>query len=1483
MSVHNPTSKPDRENNATAMPSGLALFLHATGSDAPDAAWVESLRDQGHRLFSHRPLEGVEQTAATLEQLGNLCIELQQAAPGLALVLLRYPLTPSPAAMQDLAALLSRAPGPVAYTTFSNADPECNPWAGLAAEHLEPRSREQLISMMGTGRLMPLTHWPSHLLAFSPAAVQALAEPGLSGSAASGRLRSRRVTPELADWIYVESSAEPVGNIARLEPHEIARPRPWGALAGRLQSWLSVAADLADETHDLGEPQTTSIPRPGDAPVTLHITHSWGGGVATWIRSFIATDTAGLHLQLRSEGPQTGQGAGQRLSLYLGNQLDAPLDCWWLQPSIDVMDTVNGQYREVLDQVCDRYGVGRVLVSSLIGHSLDALRTERPTLQILHDPFPAWPLLGIHPAEFDNDLQAALADPRAREPFNNISPEDWLRVQAQYANAAQYIKLAAPSAAAADLLTGLVPELDRDRITVIPHGLPIRVPARKAIGRTQPRLASEKPQLRILIPGRVQPGKGLALLQAALPELRTLAHITLLGTGKGGEAFFGQSGINVVQQYDQGQLAELIEVLQPDLAVLPSVVPETFSYTLSEMWALGVPVLATRVGSFPERIRDSETGWLCDADPAALVAAVKKLAADPSSIRKVADRLREEPVDDLETMTAAYNSLCPAQRIAPQRPASSGADLTLAEAQAEARSDQLRNALGEVAAATQHARQLDALVEERTQWAQAELQQRKIRDKELAVSIREIESLTTSKEALEQSLDGVLTSRSWRMTAPIRAAKRLIKGLVVQRAWNPLRWPLLLSQTVRNLSTVGLRGTLNRMQHFDPQLKAPGSDGRARTVEYPQKVILPDAVPCDTRPRVSVIIPAYNHLAYTAACLSSIARARDATPLEIILVDDESSDKTQARLTGLPGLRYFRNTENQGFIRSCNRGLTEARGEFVLFLNNDTQVEDHWLERLLETFAQQPDAGLVGARLVYPDGSLQECGGMVLSDGSGWNLGRGDNPDKPDYQFLREVDYCSGACIVLRRDLLESLGGFDEHYAPAYYEDTDLAFKVRAAGLKVYVQPAVSVTHFEGVSSGTDLASGTKRYQLVNREKFIERWRGELALQPGPIKDPLDLAAVRQARDHRLRGRILIIDAYTPEPDQDSGSVRLVNLMRCLLEMGYGVTFFADNRAWDGNYTRSLQAMGVEACYDPWLGSAEAFIRERGRDFSQVIISRHYIAGQYVSLLRSHAPQAKFIFDTVDLHFLREERLAELENSTALRQVAKQTRRSEMGVIRAADATLVVSQVEQELLADSAPDADVFVLSNIHELGVDPPGFTQRKDVYFVGGYQHPPNIDAARWFVQEIWPLINKALPDVHFHLIGSKAPDAVRELGNVAGVTFHGFVERLEPFLDECRVSVAPLRYGAGVKGKVNQAMAHGQPVVATPAAVEGLHAVDGSDVLIAANPGDFAQAVIKLYQDQALWERLSVNGRRNVETHFSKDAAKRDISKLLSALED
>jgi GT2 family glycosyltransferase len=631
-------------------------------------------------------------------------------------------------------------------------------------------------------------------------------------------------------------------------------------------------------------------------------------------------------------------------------------------------------------------------------------------------------------------------------------------------------------------------------------------------------------------------------------------------------------------------------------------------------------------------------------------------------------------------------------------------------------------------------------------------------------------------------------------------------------------------------------------------------------------------VPATTdRPRASIVIPVFNHVAHTLRCLRALAQHPPSTAHEIIVVDDGSTDATSAMLGDLPGLRYHRRPENGGFIAACNDGARVARGEFLVFLNNDTVPQPGWLEALLGTFATQPDTGLAGAQLLYPDGRLQEAGGVVFNDGSGWNYGRFESPDDPRFAYLRDADYVSGAAIAIPRALFQALGGFDARYAPAYYEDTDLAFAVRAAGRRVVYQPAARVVHEEGTTSGTDTATGAKAFQPRNRSRFAERHRAALATHPdrGVVPSPHTL--------HRGQRQVLVIDAMTPAADQDSGSVRLINLMRLLREEGAHVVFLPANRAHAGAYTEALQQLGVEAWYAPYAARPPAWLREHGHRFDTVMVSRHYVAREFLPLLRRHAPRARIVFDTVDLHYLREQRGAELHSDAALGRAALRTRALELDVIGRSDVTLVVSETERALLARDAPGAAVEVLSNLHRLADSGKPYAQRHDLVFVGGFRHPPNVDAVRWFVDAILPLVREGLPEVFLHCIGSNVPPEIDALSTREGVRIHGHVRDIGPFMDGCRVSVAPLRYGAGVKGKINLAMAHGQPVVATPLAVEGMHLRDGHDVLVAEDPRAFADAVVRLYRDEVLWRQLSANGRDNVLRHFSPDAARDTVRRV------
>ncbi len=631
-----------------------------------------------------------------------------------------------------------------------------------------------------------------------------------------------------------------------------------------------------------------------------------------------------------------------------------------------------------------------------------------------------------------------------------------------------------------------------------------------------------------------------------------------------------------------------------------------------------------------------------------------------------------------------------------------------------------------------------------------------------------------------------------------------------------------------------------------------------------------------TRPKVSIIIPVFGQTAVTLKCLKAIERHTRGLAYEVIVVDDNSDERTRLLLDQVRGIRLIHNDVNLGFVHSCNRGARAAEGEYLVFLNNDTEVTHGWLSAMLRVFDQRRDCGLVGAKLIYPDGRLQEAGGIIWSDASGINYGNGDDPDKPEYNYLRQVDYCSGACIATPRELFKQLGGFDERYVPAYYEDTDLAFRVREAGLAVYYQPAASIIHHEGQTSGRDTSTGVKRYQLVNQEKFFRKWQPQLATHL-----PRAQSNVTRARDRSLQRRALVVDARVLQPDRDSGSLRMWNLLRILQSFSFQPTFLPINRQRVSPYTERMQELGVECLYGPHAGELDEFFACRGAEFDLIILSRAGVAWSVLPLCRRHAPAVPVIFDTVDLHFLREQREAEIEARLTKRRQARVREATELRLVEQCDATVVVSPVEQALLREKCPGREIAVISNIHECSVGRiPRFEMRRDFLFVGGFEHTPNIDAMVWFCGEIMPRIVQELPEAKLHIVGSNMPASIRTLENEHVVT-HGYVEDLVEFFDKCLLSVAPLRWGAGVKGKINQSMSHGVPVVATSVAAEGMYLVDDENVLLADDSPQFARQVVRLCRDPALWQRLSEQGQANVREHFSFDAAKRNLTALLDRM--
>lgn len=687
--------------------------------------------------------------------------------------------------------------------------------------------------------------------------------------------------------------------------------------------------------------------------------------------------------------------------------------------------------------------------------------------------------------------------------------------------------------------------------------------------------------------------------------------------------------------------------------------------------------------------------------------------------------------------------------------------------------------------------------------------------------------------------------------------------------WRVKRLYYLMQRVTGSVLQRGLRGTAARVvQEF--RQRTPRLPSLA--LESPENSHAPFTLPTSDVPTVSVIIPVHGKLNYTLACLRSIARYGAKAPFEIIVVDDASPDATASTLDEIAGLQLLRNPHNLGFIGSCNAGASAARGSYLLFLNNDTQVTPGWLDHLLSCFEEEPLCGIAGSRLIYPDGRLQEAGGIVFSNADGWNYGRFGSPEDPRFRYRRDVDYVSGASLMIESSLFHQLKGFDSRYTPAYYEDTDLAFSVRAAGRRVIYQPESVVVHFEGVSSGTDLQAGVKQYQLINKTKFAEKWADALVRQP-EAGSPIESAIHHDGRPH-----ILIIDALTPDASRDSGSLRMINIMRLLRELGWRVTFMADNCTATDKEITQLGCLGVQTLCKPWSPSLLRWLAREKNSLRAIMLSRHYVAAPNLSLMRQAVPHAKVIFDTVDLHFLRERRAAHHTGNQAMIRQAESSRRRELALIHACDVTLVVSPIEQELLLKEVPGAKVELVSNVHEVFGRRVDFTKRKDLVFVGGFGHPPNVDAVEWLTKDIYPRLHAVRPEITLHLIGD-IPELARQNLSVPGIHIHGRVDELAPWMDGCRIALAPLRYGAGVKGKVNMAMSYGLPVVATTVAAEGMQLQNGENILIADDAEAFASAVLRLYDDHSLWLRLSDQGLDNIRQHFSFDAARDALHRALS----
>lgn len=350
-----------------------------------------------------------------------------------------------------------------------------------------------------------------------------------------------------------------------------------------------------------------------------------------------------------------------------------------------------------------------------------------------------------------------------------------------------------------------------------------------------------------------------------------------------------------------------------------------------------------------------------------------------------------------------------------------------------------------------------------------------------------------------------------------------------------------------------------------------------------------------------------------------------------------------------------------------------------------------------------------------------------------------------------------------------------------------------------------------------------------------------------------------------------------------SGSLRMLEIVRILREAGHTLTFLAYTETAP-KYQRILEDLGVECVSDANRALRKSADAMRcfliSHDFEVAILSMYNCYNRYASYIRSALPKCRLVFDTTDLASLRCKRQAEIEGTAEAFAYAEQVKAEETAALKDADSIWTVSEEERKLVSDLIPGSDVRVVGNIHRIEEVRVGFQERKGLAFIGSYGHAPNIDGVRWFMKYVFPIIKNRLPDVEVSIIGPNPPEDFHEYAkHYAGVRVTGYVEDHRSILSSSRVGIAPLRFGAGVKGKIAEYFCCGLPCVSTTIGIEGMNLIPGKEVLVGDTPEDFAGAVIQAYTNPDIWLGLSESGVEYVMRELSIRAV---APRLLAAVE-
>jgi GT2 family glycosyltransferase len=612
-------------------------------------------------------------------------------------------------------------------------------------------------------------------------------------------------------------------------------------------------------------------------------------------------------------------------------------------------------------------------------------------------------------------------------------------------------------------------------------------------------------------------------------------------------------------------------------------------------------------------------------------------------------------------------------------------------------------------------------------------------------------------------------------------------------------------------------------------------------------------------PDISIVIPVYNNWWVTYRCLRAIQRSTNKCTFEVIVIDDGSSDYTSEALKNIRGIKVVTNMKNVGYLESTNRGASQSHvnAKYIALLNNDTEPIGSWLDELIAVFGDNSETAIVGSTLMFPDGQLQESGVQIFKDASGWNIGRGLQPSNEMFMTNRQVDYCSAASILVDKEFWERVKGFDARYKPAYYEDSDLAMRAWNLGFKVFVSYKSWVIHHEGVSHGTSLTSGTKKFQNVNKDKFAEKWNDELTNHWENQGFP------RIENSRNSKGIIVLCDQQLPDMSRDSGSQRTIRIAQALTRLDYQVVLVAIDSSSRSIQIDKLRSEGIEVHTS--LDSFYDAIGYRGQRIKFYWTIRDDVFNFFEHKLKEINPSVFFIADLLDLKF--QDRKKQVISS------------SHLSVVKRADLTVLVSPLESKVLKENTDKnvMDIWYDFEDQKYEYKP---LERSGILFVGGFRHRPNVEGIYWFAKEVLPIARSLGYGEEITVVGSGlSSDQVEELTK-CGLRILGYQKDISIFYQKSRVAIVPLLNGAGLKGKLAEALSFRLPTITTSIGAEGFREnVDGDfPFVVSDDASDFASEIMRLCSSADLSTRYSVLAKDYVKANLGTDAFVSKVAEIL-----